>query len=223
MSKMALTLGLFFVGILSAFLLLASGSHAQPWQQNDLIFNPSGIPSLPFSQPRFADLDGDGDFDLILGSIDEPPLYFVNDGSASDPSFQGGPDIFAAVSSLDAEMGVCADLDADGDLDFITGGYNGLHFFENMGDSSQPQFQKIDDFFGGITVGFYPAPTLTDLDADGDNDLLVGLSESGQLKFYPNDGTPDSAILIRDSTLFPISFIESADGPMKVIPSSAHR
>ncbi len=79
--------GLFLLKVLSGVFLLAPGIYAQLWQQNDLIFNPSGIPSLPFSQPRFADLDADSDFDLILGSINEPPFYFMNNGSASNPSF----------------------------------------------------------------------------------------------------------------------------------------
>ncbi len=182
--------------VLSTVLLLAPYTAAQPWHRNDMIFNPSGIPSLAFSQPRFADLDADGDYDLILGSIDDPPLYFVNDGGPDNPAFQSGPDIFAPVSSLDAEMGVCVDLDADGDLDLISGGYTGLHLFENVGDSSQPQFVKTEDFFLGMTVGSNPVPTFADLDADGDQDLLVGLSEGGQLKFYPNSGAPDSAVFL---------------------------
>ena len=68
--------GLFFPGILSAFLLLAPGSRAQPWQQNDTIFNPSGIPSLSFSQPRFANLDGD--LDLAVGNYDGTFNYYQN-------------------------------------------------------------------------------------------------------------------------------------------------
>ncbi len=176
--------------------VLAPLTYAQPWQQNDLIFNPSGIPSLPFSQPRLADLDADGDFDLILGSIDDPPLYFENIGSAGSPSFGAGPDIFSPVSSLDAEMGVCADLDADGDLDLVTGGYTGLHLYENVGDSTLPEFEEIEEFFGELSVGSNPAPTLADLDADGDPDLLVGLSEDGSLVYYPNSGTPDSAAFL---------------------------
>ena len=173
-----------------------SGTSAQPWQQNDLIFNPSGVPSVSFSQPRFGDLDADGDHDLILGSIDQAPLYFENSGTPTTPAFQAGPDLFAPVSALDAEMGVCVDLDDDGDLDLITGGYTGLHFFENVGDSTQPEFNEIEGFFGGLSVGSNPVPTFADLDADGDYDLLVGLSEDGQLKFYPNSGTPDSAVFL---------------------------
>ena len=192
-------LGFPLAGIFFCFLLTAD-SCAQYWQQNDLIFNPSGIPSVSFSQPRFADLDADGDLDLILGSIDEPPLYFKNTGTSTEPAFQAGPDLFAGISSLDAEVGVCADLDADGDLDLVTGGYTGLHFFENTGDSALARFAEVEDFFAGLSSYAYPIPTLADLDADGDLDLLLGLSESGQLIFFSNGGDPDSAAFLQSQS-----------------------
>ncbi|MBN2366873.1 MAG: T9SS C-terminal target domain-containing protein [Calditrichaeota bacterium] len=181
---------LIFVCQLFIFIPLA---HSQPWQQNNLIFNPSGIPSLSFSQPRFADLDADNDYDFILGNISENPLYFVNTGLVTNPVFQAGMDIFQPVSSLDAEMGVFVDLDQDGDRDFICGGYTGLNYYENMGDSTQVLLLKIDHFFQGLITGSYPVPTLADLDLDGDMDLLTGLSEDGRLKYFENVGTPDSA------------------------------
>jgi len=185
---------------LLSLIVCPSAASAQPWQQNDLIFNPSGIPSVSFSQPRFADLDADGDLDLILGSIDQPPLYFENTGTPMAPDFQAGPDLFAPVSGLDAEVGVCADLDDDGDLDLITGGFTGLHLFENTGDSILAQFAEAEDFFAGLTDYMYPVPALADMDADGNLDLLLGLSESGQLVFYPNGGDPDSAVYIQSQS-----------------------
>lgn len=171
----------------------AAASNAQYWQADDGLFNPSGIPSLPFSQPRLADLDGDGDFDLILGSIDDAPLYFENIGTAASPAFAPGGDILAPIDPLDAEMAVAGDLDDDGDLDLVTGGYLGLALFANIGDVQAPAFARVDGFFAGLAAGSLPVPTLADLDADGDLDLLVGLSESGQLKFYPNLGSPAAA------------------------------
>ncbi len=165
-------------------------TQAQDWQQNDQIFNPSGIPSLFFSQPRFADLDADGDSDMILGSSESTLLYYQNIGTPTNPAFSAGPDIFAPVGPLDAEAGVCVDLDGDEDLDLITGGFNGLVLFENVGNATAPLFVKEAGFFSGLDAGSNPVPTLADLDGDHDCDLLVGLSESGVLKYYPNAGTP---------------------------------
>jgi hypothetical protein len=178
------------IGCLSA---AAGPAQAQDWQQNDQIFNPSGIPSLLFSQPRLADLDADGDLDLILGSSESPLLYYQNTGTPTAPAFSEGPDIFAPVSELDAELGVCIDLDGDSDLDLVVGGYHGLKLFENTGSSTSPTFVEAAGFFSGLTTGPNPVPTLADLDGDQDLDLLVGLSEDGALKFYPNSGTPTAA------------------------------
>ena len=187
---------IFFICLICGLSSPQSEAISQPWQQNDLIFNPSGIPSLSFSQPRFADLDADGDYDLILGHISENPLYFENTGTASFPAFQAGNDIFQNVSALDAEMGVFFDLDNDGDLDFICGGYTGLNFYENTATPQQVQLQKVDNYFAGLVVGSNPVPALADLNADGDLDLVVGLSENGSLKYVENLGSPASALFL---------------------------
>jgi hypothetical protein len=57
----------------------------------------------------------------------------------------------------------------------------------------------MNGFFDGLVVGSIPVPTFADLDADSDLDLLVGLSENGSLLFYPNTGTPDSAIYLESN------------------------
>jgi len=175
------------------FLIVLDSVTAQPWEQNNAIFNPSGIPSLPFSQPRFADLDADGDPDMIIGSTADKPFYMENTGTASNPVFIPGPDIFSAVQPLDAEVGVCYDIDNDGDLDFIAGGFNGLSLYTNTGNIQSPVFEKTDGFFSGLQVGMNPVPSLADVDNDNDPDLLTGLSESGTIKLYINTGSPSSA------------------------------
>jgi len=168
-------------------------AHAQDWEQDDGIFNPSGIPSLPFSQPRFADLDGDGDLDLVLGSVVDHPLHFENTGGVAAPAFAPGADIFAGLDPLDAEMGVAVDLDDDGDLDLVTSGYEGLELFENTGSAAAPAFVHVAGFFAGLAVGSIPVPALGDLDQDGDADLVVGFSDDGRVRFYRNTGSPAAA------------------------------
>jgi len=165
---------------------------AQPWQADNSVFNPSGIPSLSFSQPRFADLDGDGDKDFLLGSSNSSPLFIINTGSPTAPVYAVGASPLSAISPLDAEMGVCADMDADGDLDLITGGFTGLHLFLNTGSSVAPVFSEVTGYFSGLVVGFSPVPDLADVDNDGDYDMVVGLSEDGAVRLYINTGTPVS-------------------------------
>ena len=174
--------------ILTVLLFLQSLS-AQPWEADNSVFNPSGIPSLTFSQPRFADLDSDGDFDFFLGNSNSSPLYIENIGSAISPNFVIGTNLTGNISNLDAEMGVCADIDNDGDLDFITGGFTGLHLFLNNGNLSAPVFSEVPGFFNGLSVSNFPVPDLADIDNDGDFDLVVGFSESGIVRLYTNTGS----------------------------------
>jgi hypothetical protein len=162
---------------------------ALPWEMDNTVFNPSGIPSLTFSQPRFADLDGDGDQDFLLGNVNSAPLFVENIGSITAPAFAIGPNYSAGVSSLAAEVGVCADMDADGDLDLVTGGYTGLHLFINVGTTMEPVFNELAGYFSGLTVGSNPVPDLADVDNDGDMDMVVGLSEDGGVRLYTNIGS----------------------------------
>lgn len=176
------------------FISLINPLFAQTWIQNDVIFNPSGIPSLPFSQPRFADLDGDGDMDMILGSTSGSLQFFKNTGSKSTLGFISWDGTPGNIQALDAELGVCGDLDADGDLDLVTGGYTGLNLYTNFGDTRAPFFVKSPGMFSEVNSTVNPVPHFADMDADDDLDMILGLSESGAVIYYENLGSPDSAL-----------------------------
>ena len=181
--------------------LLSATMFASDWKLHPGMFNPSGVPSLTFSQPRFADLDADGDMDLILGSTSNTPLYFTNTGTKTSPQFSLIDDIFSSVNSLDAEFGVCYDMDADGDLDMVTGGYSGLQLYLNTGNAVAPVFEKTDGFFSGLTATRNPVADMGDIDNDGDLDMVVGFSEDGSVKLYTNIGTDSLAIFQESSAV----------------------
>ncbi len=182
-------------------LTLSLNLYAGGWEYNSNMFNPSGVPSLTFSQPRFADMDADGDLDMILGSGVGGPLFLSNIGSKTSPKFVLSDNIFSSISELDAEVSVAYDIDADGDLDIICGGYTGLNLYRNIGNAINASFVKVDDFFNDINEGGNPVPDMGDIDNDGDLDLIVGKSESGEIRIFTNSGSDTSAIFLSSNAL----------------------
>ena len=146
------------------------------------------------SVPTLVDLDGDGDLDLLLGQKIDPTdlpnartFLFVNEGSPSRPSFRWHGEFPLPGAYHNAPS--FGDLDSDGDLDMILGTWRAeLRYLRNDGSADDPRFMLVDSAFIRITRGSNTAPTLGDLDGDGDLDLLVGES-SGTINYFENVGS----------------------------------
>jgi hypothetical protein len=143
--------------------------------------------------PCFGDLDGDGDFDLLVGKLIKTIDHYENIGSKTNPNFvyRG---ILKNSNGEDIEFGnfirpVLNDLDADGDLDLILGGSNGqIMYLKNNGDVNQYEFEEDTSVFNEVEVGNNSSPTFADLDMDNDFDLFIG-NRSGSLYFFENTGS----------------------------------
>ncbi|OZC02201.1 FG-GAP repeat domain-containing protein [Rubricoccus marinus] len=148
------------------------------------------------SVPAFADIDGDGDLDMIVGdgNTDANLTLYTNTGTSGAPRFAlTDPDWLALDYDFGGYAPTFGDLDADGDLDLLVGGFNGrLAFLENTGTATAPVYELRDERYAGIDAGQYAKPDLADIDGDGDLDLLVGES-NGRVFLYRNAGTPEAA------------------------------
>lgn len=212
--------------IIAITVISLSVLSASDWKHHPGMFNPSGVPSLPFTQPRFADLDADGDMDMILGSTSGAPVYITNTGSSTSPQFTIIDNIFDSISELDAEMAVAYDIDADGDLDLITGGYTGVQLYENTRNAVTPSFSKIDGFFSEISCGSNPIVDMGDIDNDGDLDMVLGFSESGAVKLYTNNGSDTLAVFLESASqtlgiiglyAYPVFCDPDSDGDLDIL------
>ena len=143
--------------------------------------------------PRFADLDNDQDFDLLLGRWDGGLTFYQNDGSAETPSFIRITEQYVDTSNI-IDIGnnntpILVDIDNDNDLDLFMGEFSGnINFYRNNGSPSSPLFELDTTNFMGIDIGNYSYPTFIDVDNDQDYDLVIGSDISG-MRFYRNQGT----------------------------------
>ncbi len=137
--------------------------------------------------PFFADLDQDGDDDLLVGHNEGGAAHFLNAGSPGSPawSFQT---MFYAGFDVGDKSAVCVfDVNGDDLKDLFLAGLEGeIHFILNDGPGQNPTYTDLGVIFD---VGFNATPTLWDLDGDGDLDLVSGESD-GNLNLLTNTGTP---------------------------------
>ena len=131
-----------------------------------------------------ADLDGDGDEDVLsAASYEGKILWYENLGGGLFASEQVITSQASGASSVYAK-----DLDGDGDLDVLSASANDnkIAWYENRLNQLEQDFgpQKL------LTKGAIGASSVfaTDLDGDGDADVLSASSTNNTIAWYKNGG-----------------------------------
>jgi len=138
------------------------------------------------SAPGFADLNGDGLIDLLIGETNGISYGYENTGSDTLPVWSPNSAWDTPDVGINAAP-VFADLNADGLIDLLIGAADGISYgYENTGSNTLPVWIP-NSAWDTPDVGTNAVPAFADLDGDGDHDLLIG-SGSGLSYGYENTG-----------------------------------
>lgn len=199
--------------VAAGFMLTSVGASAQAnFVQQTGTNNPADLVVLlnsGYGVPTFADLDNDGDKDMIVGDYYDEIQYFKNTGTSTAAVFTaqtGTNNPFSTSSGFNLNgngytIPTFGDIDNDGDFDLLTG-HNGdvLQFYRNTGTSTAPVFTfETGTTFPSIntvTGNYYDeiAPSFVDIDADGDLDVLIGDEDIRNIVVLQNTGTASSPV-----------------------------
>ncbi len=169
---------------------------------------------------RFADLDQDGDPDLLAERPYSYMQVYRNDSAPGDLQFTKVVDSLRApdgtpIFSDRQNIPNVTDIDCNGRLDLFLGKLDGtIARYEATDSTGLPRFQKVTEQFEGIEIvnqqmmsARHGANTLTfaDVDGDGDEDLFWGDFFEPGLLLIENTGSCTAPDLTGDPEPFPPS------------------
>ncbi len=176
-----------------------------------------------------VDCDGDGKKDLIAtpnvsGSENIKSVwYYKNTSTTNTVNFQFVKNNFLQDEMIEVGQNsypVVFDYDVDGKKDLLIGNYGyynpsnlkaQLALYKNIGTAAQPSYSLITKDFANVSTYnlSHAIPTVGDIDADGDIDILLGTS-SGQVHWLEHTGVTGNYTFHNNPFTFTTSSAEAA-------------
>jgi hypothetical protein len=139
----------------SVALLLNTGTQTKPafqvFDRNIAMLDTLNMQSLI---PSLADMDSDGDSDLVCGNSIGQLIYCENTALPGQPAdFKLIDTKWQSIDVGDFAAPQLLDIDKDGLVDIVCGKRNGtLSFYKNTGIPQEADFILVTDKFGGVDV-----------------------------------------------------------------------
>ena len=169
-----------------------------------------------------ADLDGDGDFDALSASAnDDKVAWYENQSGGSTSQHE------VSTSAGGASSVLAVDVDGDGDLDVLSACYydDKIAWYENQGGATFGVQFGLEQVISATAVGALSIHA-TDLDWDGDVDVLSASSGDGKVAWYENEGAgvfgPQQVIGTADGAASVYTADLDGDGDADVLSASIY-
>jgi surface protein len=150
--------------------------------------------SADFVEEVFAaDIDGDGDMDIISASFNDDTIAWYENNGASDPSWTAAN---IATDNDGAKSVFAADIDGDGDMDIISASYNDntIDWYKNNnGDGSSWTAANIAASSGSSNADRPESVFAADIDGDGDMDVVSASRNDNTIAWYENNNGDGSS------------------------------
>ena len=175
-----------------------SGYNSLSWYENldgEGTFGDINVINYNITQLQsifLSDIDDDGDQDISVASKEKIAWYENLDGQATFSSEK----IISENDNAPATFFILTtDLDNDGDQDVLTTGENGnpnrgdIVWYENLdglGTFNEGHVIEDDDDSGRVYH--------SDIDKDGDQDLVIGSGDDDKVSWYKNNGPTNNKI-----------------------------
>jgi len=136
-----------------------------------------------------ADVDGDGDMDIVVGSFEDDEVSWYENDGAANPTFTRRT---ITTTADGVRMVIAVDLDRDGDMDIVSASYNDnkIAWYENDGTQNFTRRTITTAAFGAMSVA------AADMDRDGDIDLVITAAGDNTVQFLRNSNMTFTSFII---------------------------